>query len=146
MIMKRIISIIMIGLLYFSCNDYSDKNVHSSKNNNDITIDKFTPLPFKISKSPSIDLPDSLGGKNFRGKIVVTVDIDSMGNVVNYEIISFVTPKIQYFGSKKNIPIELQKFNNWINEYISQVVFTKNDSVKLNKINKINIPIKIGAD
>lgn len=142
--MRNILIVFIICFSISSCSN-NEKGKKDIKNKDEIVTDIFTPVPFRIEKRPSIDLPDSLGGKEMTVKIVIAADIDSLGNVIDHEITTFVTSDIKYFGKKVNYPIEINSYENWINEYLSRIVFRRNKLAKIGAINRMLIPISLNS-
>ena len=142
--MRNILIVFIICFSISSCSN-NEKGKKDIKNKDEIVTDIFTPVPFRIEKRPSIDLPDSLAGKEMSGKIVITADLDSLGNIINYEITTFVTQNIEYFGKRDNYPTEINRYDDWINQYLSRIVFKRNKLAKIGAINRMLIPISLNS-
>jgi hypothetical protein len=117
-----------------------------------VIIDPFIDIPFDIKK-PELFIPDSLGGKNLQGKIILQIEVDSSGTVLNHKIMALVVSdsigkiNINYKYSGDNDKKKVGKFNQFINEFRSKLLIRKNPNFdKRYQMEKyrINLPILIG--
>lgn len=108
-------------------------------------------INLNLPKNP-IYLPDSLGGKNFSGKIVAVISFDSIGKIINFGIRQIVLKKkteihFQYINlseikylSKLELEPYVLPFYDFISEYIyTKASFYPNPVLPKNCNRKINL-------
>lgn len=108
----------------------------SQSKSDEVTLDSFLPDPFEVVLQPKPVLPDSLGGKNVQGTVVVQVFLDTNATIQKYEILLFllkdrsgkvrIESRLPLRKSKKKYPNAVKKYQPWIENYIQAVVFRRN--------------------
>lgn len=115
----------------------------------------FVGNPFIIER-PDIQLPDSLGGKNVRGLIVITLRVDSLGVIHYHSIIFFKiyneesNTTIEYRSGKKKDKNKVERYKNWIDFYVANLKLKKNSEFPKEfrkqireNLYKVQLPIKL---
>ncbi len=92
--------------------------------------ESFTGNPF-LFKSSKFPLPDSLGGKNIKGNLVISLNVDSSGVIRSYIPMFFMISdekkiNIEYrYGCKKDFEI-MERYKDWLDHYVKEIKLVKN--------------------
>jgi len=115
-------------------------------------IDPVQPSPYKVIRANScVDLPDSLGGKKYKGFAFIEGQIvDSSLKVINVKVMKLKLIAINqktyinyYFGSDNVEDIKrMKRFLPFFEEFMNSIDIERVKGVKLNGKNIITLPIK----
>lgn len=160
--MLYIFKILLIVLFLYS--PFACKNIDKSDDNNlklvkdtiyqgdNENVDDFCPpLAFYIEKpQPKLNLPQNINHDCMKGKFLVRLYIDSIGNVLRTDVVvvnlSNSTRSINYYfiseyDNEPKYPNDVMVFYNCIVDYVKGLKFTREKSVKPLNINVLNVLI-----
>lgn len=151
--MKITFICLLISFVSFSCKERDSKPERLKKDSYNLITDSFSYPPFEIVEKPPAIIPDSLGGNNLEGSVLLIVYLDSSGTIFKYDILKMKVldnngiVKIDYynaeypFNEEYKYPDDVLTYMNWINNYLHSIVFKRNKKVKPLKINKFKLMI-----
>ena len=142
--------VISLGLI-FDCRE-SKNNKGVVEDFSDTIIDQFPEKPpFNIIR-PSNKLPDSLGGNSCNGYVLLYVNINEKGEILDYRIVSLKLKNnkneylINYLETDKmknnDYPPEVRRYTNWVSEYLHKMVIEPKLNVEIEKINRLSFIIQ----
>ncbi len=80
---RLIVPAILVSVcLVLSCQDQERAEI---KTDSDTIVDFFPEIPFDI-QMPQVNIPDSLGGQDLTGKMILQLTVDSSGSILEHEI------------------------------------------------------------
>lgn len=87
------------------------------------------PLTFQM---PPVSLPDSLGGKDLTGFMLVRLLVDSSGIITSYQIRRFeakdekLNLHIRYTYQRSHDKAKVAEYRNWLNDFVKGIKITRN--------------------
>lgn len=119
--------------------DKIDKNIPA-------IIDTFTTVPYTIKHKPKFIIPDSLGGTKLVGFVVLTVEFDSLDNIIDFEIEKLHTQNnsenaIDYIKSDKKKDV-IREYERLCGIYLKKMKFKKNPLTETQNGNMISFLLR----
>jgi len=146
----------LLLIIYATC--ISCKAQNETKKMNKEAIDIISPaIPFILEReSIFAEMPDSLGGNRTDGVAVLSVYIDSVEQIRGFKILklkidqkktgnilSFTNNEMKKESTmKKDYPIDVQKYYDFIKKYIQSISFKRDRNVPLEKSNELTFMVK----
>lgn len=153
--MKIPLICILLAFHFISCKEREAKPELLNKDSIDVIIDYFQPLPFEIAKKPPAIVPDSLGGENIEGFVLLIIYIDSTGTLEKYDILKMKAlnkkgnTQIDYYNTQypftqdHQYPEDVVRYMDWIEDYLQSLVFVKkNENIQTSKINRFSLMVR----
>ena len=143
------IYIVFLIIVFISCRrNYDNENLGKVMENKNVPaiIDSFSTVPFTIKHKPKFVVPDSLGGANLTGFIVLSVEFDSLENMVNFEIEKLQAKRnhetiITYIKPNKKSNV-IRNYEKLCGVYLKTIEFKKNPLSENKNGNKIRMLIR----
>ena len=147
--MQSMLSVVSVILcIFFGCQHREKERTAS-----EIIVDSFPDIPFSITR-PKVIVPDSLGGRNLKGEMVLEIKSDSLGSILAHKIMVLrasdgIKIEVNYRVSESPEDTgDVALFANWVEDYVEKLSLTrKYESDKHYKMGKYTIllPVRFGS-